>query len=447
MTAATPGGSTPPPTRLEDRDVPEGHSGLHSFLYSGGDEEHAPTTADAAAANAEAIRFTSDGTRRLPVPVFLAGLSPNDRVAGVYSVYAADSTLMFVGLSRNVEAALRAHLAVQGRSSVASVVVKTWTFPVRSEMAATVEEWLAAAPAVPVGNSPEEAAGWAASARDVSAVVGRGAGEEEKKLKLRKAMADMSLVDEAEAADRAAAAAEAAGGGDAAAVARRANLASAVNEDDWSGEIDAQTAATLAPPATVAAPAEAPPVVSPFATPTSALTGVPGSGVGAPSSAGTAMPMELTAANIDTVLDEVRPYLLSDGGNISVVSVDAATSAVVLRLEGACGSCASSTTTMKMGVERVLREAWPDLGTVTAVSDAAGEAFGVAAVEAALDNVRGALRGLGGSVSCLSASADGQVVLLYAGPPKLAYGIELMLRDSVPGTVGVTFTDDDEDDV
>lgn len=449
MTAATPGGSTPPATRLEDRDVPEGHSGLHSFLYSGGDEEHAPTTADAAAATAEAIRFSSDGTRRLPVPVFLAGLSPNDRVAGVYSVYAADSTLMFVGLSRNVEAALRAHLAVHGRSSVASMVVKTWAFPVRSEMAATVEEWLsAAAPAVPVGNSPEGAAGWAASARDVSAVVGRGAGEEEKKLKLRKAMADMSLVDEAEAADRAAAAAEAAGGGGgAAADARRANLASAVNEDDWSGEIDAQTAATLAPPAAAAAaPAAAPPVVSPFATPASASAGAPGSDVGASASAGAVTPMELTSANIDTVLVEVRPYLLSDGGNISVVSVDAATSAVVLRLEGACGSCASSTTTMKMGVERVLREAWPDLGDVTALTDAAGEAFGVAAVEAALDNVRGALRGLGGSVSCLSASADGQVVLLYEGPPKLAYGIELMLRDSVPGTVGVTFTDDDGDD-
>lgn len=446
MTAATPSGGTPPATRLEDRDVPEGHTGLHSFLYSGGDDEHAPATADAAAASAEAIRFTSDGTRRLPVPVFLAGLSPADRVAGVYSVYAADSTLMYVGLSRNVEAAVRAHLAVHGRGAVASVVVKTWAFPARSEMAATVEEWLAAAaPAVPTGNTPEGAAAWAASAREVSAVVGRGAGEEEKKLKLRKAMADMSLVDEAEAADRAAAAAEAAGEGDAAASARRANLASAVNEDDWSGEIDAQTAATLAPPA--AAPvtaAAAPPVVSPFASPASASAGAPGSVGGARASAGT--PMELTAANIDAVLDEVRPYLLSDGGNISVVSVDAATAGVVLRLEGACGSCASSTTTMKMGVERVLREAWPDLGDVTAVTDAAGAAFGVAAVEAALDNVRGALRGLGGSVSCLSASADGQVVLLYAGPPKLAYGIELMLRDSVPGMTGVTFTDDDDDD-
>ncbi|GAB0489291.1 hypothetical protein MMPV_000508 [Pyropia vietnamensis] len=455
MAATSPGGATPPSTRLEDRDVPEGHSDLHSFLYSGGDEEHAPATADATAGSAEAIRFTSDGTRRLPVPVFLAGLSDNERVAGVYKVFAADSTLMYVGLSRNVEAALRAHLAVHGRSSVASMVVKTWDFPVRSEMAATVEEWLsAAAPAIPVGNSPEGAARWASSAQDVSAVVGRVPGEEEKKLKLRKAMADMTLVDEAEAADRAAAAAEAAAGGNgsAAADARRANLASAINEGDWSGEIDAQTAETLSPPTAAAAAAVAPvgvasPMVSPFAASASASTGGAPivDGDGPASSAGTA-PMELTVANVDTVLDEVRPYLLSDGGNISVVSVDAASSAVVLRLEGACGSCASSTTTMKMGVERVLRETWPNLGDVTAVSEAAGAAFGVAAVEAALDNVRGALRGLGGSVSCLSATADGQVVLLYAGPPKLAYGIELMLRDSVPGTVGVTFTDDDEDD-
>ncbi|EOD21094.1 hypothetical protein EMIHUDRAFT_60252, partial [Emiliania huxleyi CCMP1516] len=54
--------------------------------------------------------------------------------------------------------------------------------------------------------------------------------------------------------------------------------------------------------------------------------------------------------------EQVRPYLVADGGNVAVVSVDAAMRNVYLRLEGACGSCPSSTVTMKMGIERVLRE-------------------------------------------------------------------------------------------
>merc|ERR1740124_562544 len=43
---------------------------------------------------------------------------------------------------------------------------------------------------------------------------------------------------------------------------------------------------------------------------------------------------------VDTILDEVRPYLISDGGNVSVQSVDMDTKNVYLVLEGACGSLA-----------------------------------------------------------------------------------------------------------
>ena len=45
--------------------------------------------------------------------------------------------------------------------------------------------------------------------------------------------------------------------------------------------------------------------------------------------------LELTVANVDTVLDEVRPYLVADGGNVAVVGVDEATRSVQLQLEGA----------------------------------------------------------------------------------------------------------------
>jgi hypothetical protein len=53
--------------------------------------------------------------------------------------------------------------------------------------------------------------------------------------------------------------------------------------------------------------------------------------------------LELTMENVNRVLDEVRPYLVADGGNVAVVSVDSETRDIALALQGACGSCASST--------------------------------------------------------------------------------------------------------
>ncbi|EEC42886.1 predicted protein, partial [Phaeodactylum tricornutum CCAP 1055/1] len=76
-----------------------------------------------------------------------------------------------------------------------------------------------------------------------------------------------------------------------------------------------------------------------------------------------------TIDGVDKVLDEVRPYLISDGGNVSVESVDADSQTVYLKLEGACGSCSSSTVTMQMGIERVLKEKYPNLREVLQVED------------------------------------------------------------------------------
>lgn len=71
-----------------------------------------------------------------------------------------------------------------------------------------------------------------------------------------------------------------------------------------------------------------------------------------------AQTFDLTAPNVDLVLEDVRPYLISDGGNVEVVSVE--DGVISLRLQGACESCPSSTTTMKMGIERVLKEKFGD---------------------------------------------------------------------------------------
>ncbi|OBQ37306.1 MAG: nitrogen fixation protein NifU [Anabaena sp. CRKS33] len=75
--------------------------------------------------------------------------------------------------------------------------------------------------------------------------------------------------------------------------------------------------------------------------------------------------MELTLENVETVLDEMRPYLISDGGNVEIVELDGPI--VKLRLQGACGSCPSSTMTLRMGIERRLKEQIPEISEVEQV--------------------------------------------------------------------------------
>jgi Fe-S cluster biogenesis protein NfuA len=75
--------------------------------------------------------------------------------------------------------------------------------------------------------------------------------------------------------------------------------------------------------------------------------------------------MELTSENVEKVLDELRPYLMSDGGNVELVELDGPV--VKLRLQGACGSCPSSTMTLRMGIERKLRESIPEIVEVEQV--------------------------------------------------------------------------------
>ncbi|MGP1386161.1 MAG: NifU family protein [Thainema sp.] len=75
--------------------------------------------------------------------------------------------------------------------------------------------------------------------------------------------------------------------------------------------------------------------------------------------------MALTAENVEKVLDELRPYLMADGGNVELVELDGPV--VRLRLQGACGSCPSSTMTLRMGIERRLREFIPEIAEVEQV--------------------------------------------------------------------------------
>ncbi|WP_448565110.1 NifU family protein [Trichothermofontia sp.] len=76
--------------------------------------------------------------------------------------------------------------------------------------------------------------------------------------------------------------------------------------------------------------------------------------------------MALTPENVEQVLDELRPYLMSDGGNVELVEIEGPV--VKLRLQGACGSCPSSTMTLRMGIERRLRESIPEIVEVEQVA-------------------------------------------------------------------------------
>ena len=80
-----------------------------------------------------------------------------------------------------------------------------------------------------------------------------------------------------------------------------------------------------------------------------------------------ALELPLTAENVESVLDEIRPYLISDGGNVALHEIDG--NVVRLKLQGACGSCPSSVMTMKMGIERRLMEKIPEIVAVEPIAD------------------------------------------------------------------------------
>ena len=70
--------------------------------------------------------------------------------------------------------------------------------------------------------------------------------------------------------------------------------------------------------------------------------------------------------DVKKVLDLVRPALQADGGDVELVEVTE-DGIVKVRLKGACGSCPMSTMTLKMGIERTLKEKVPGVKEVVSV--------------------------------------------------------------------------------
>ncbi len=70
---------------------------------------------------------------------------------------------------------------------------------------------------------------------------------------------------------------------------------------------------------------------------------------------------------VQGVVDEIRPLLQADGGDIELVNVEESTGVVSVRLQGACKGCPGAAMTLKMGVERRMKEQIPEVSEVLAV--------------------------------------------------------------------------------
>jgi Fe-S cluster biogenesis protein NfuA len=69
---------------------------------------------------------------------------------------------------------------------------------------------------------------------------------------------------------------------------------------------------------------------------------------------------------VEGALQKVRPSLQADGGDVELVEVDEA-GQVKVRLTGACGGCPMSQMTLKMGIEKILKQNVPEVTSVLSV--------------------------------------------------------------------------------
>ena len=70
---------------------------------------------------------------------------------------------------------------------------------------------------------------------------------------------------------------------------------------------------------------------------------------------------------IEKALDDIRPYLETDGGDVKVLGVDD-NNVVMLELLGSCGHCPMSIMTMKAGIEETIKRQVPEVTDVKAVN-------------------------------------------------------------------------------
>ncbi len=76
---------------------------------------------------------------------------------------------------------------------------------------------------------------------------------------------------------------------------------------------------------------------------------------------------EELSQKVQNVIEQVRPYLQADGGDIKFIEITD-DNTVNVELMGACGSCAFSTVTLKNGVESTIKKVLPEIKEVVAIN-------------------------------------------------------------------------------
>lgn len=77
--------------------------------------------------------------------------------------------------------------------------------------------------------------------------------------------------------------------------------------------------------------------------------------------------MQELESKVRNVIEQIRPYLQADGGDISFVNITE-DNTVNVELQGACGSCPFSRMTLKNGVEDAMKKAIPEIKSVEAIN-------------------------------------------------------------------------------
>ncbi|KAL7125048.1 hypothetical protein ABFS83_14G089100 [Erythranthe nasuta] len=153
-----------------------------------------------------------------------------------------------------------------------------------------------------------------------------------------------------------------------------------------------------------------------------------------------ALELPLTAENVESVLDEIRPYLISDGGNVALHEIDG--NIVKLKLQGACGSCPSSVVTMKMGIERRLMEKIPEVVAVESIPDEeTGLDLNEENIEKVLEEIRPYLIGAAGGELELVTIEEPIVKVRISGPAASVMTVRVAvtqkLREKIPSIAAV----------
>ncbi|WMI66354.1 NifU family protein [Aestuariibaculum sp. YM273] len=80
------------------------------------------------------------------------------------------------------------------------------------------------------------------------------------------------------------------------------------------------------------------------------------------------MTSEEVRLNVEKALEEIRPFLQSDGGDISLLSIEDNDTLVKVQLEGACVGCSVNQMTLKSGVEMTIKKHVPQIEKVVNIA-------------------------------------------------------------------------------